>query len=90
MPNGVEHMDTWIKDIAVIHYNELTPEEIKRDTETVDGKFYELPPIKLIWIKLWSNTIAGGQEWGTLRPHNPEKFLYYSGLIGREVAIEIK
>lgn len=90
MPNGVEHLSTWIKDVAVIEYDQLTEEEIRIDTETVDGKFYQLPKMRLIWIKLWSDTIDGGKEWGTMRPYNPEKFQYYKSLIGQQVGIIIK
>lgn len=89
MPQGVEYTETWIKDIALIDYKDLTPEEIKQDTETIDGQFYELPKTRLIWIKLWSTTINGGHEWATLRRYTPDKYKYYSGLVGKEVKIVI-
>lgn len=74
---------TYIKDIAIIDYKDLTPEEIKLDTETVDGQFYELPKTRLIWIKLWSEF----GEWGTLRRYTPEKYKYYRSHVGEEVRI---
>lgn len=89
MPPMVELLDTSIKDIAVINYKDLTSEEIIKDTETVDGKFYFLPKTKLIWIKLWSITINGGFEWGTMRMYTNQKFLYYKSLIGKRVNIQI-
>jgi hypothetical protein len=76
---------TFIKDIALIDYTDLTPEEIKLDTETRDGQFYPLPKTKLIWIKLWTE----GHEWGTLRRYTPDKYEYYSNLVGEEVHIEV-
>jgi hypothetical protein len=76
---------TYLKDIAVIDYKDLTAEEIKKDTETVDGKFYALPKTRLIWLRLWTE----GHEWGTMRRFTPEKFKYYSGLVGQEVHVEI-
>lgn len=89
MPHGVEFLETWIKDIALIEYKDLTPEEIEKDTETVSGVFYQLPKTKLIWIKLWTPTINDGHEWGTLRRYTPEKFEYYSKLVGQQVKIAI-
>lgn len=90
MPDGVEYLETWIKDIALTDYRNLTPEEIRQDTETVDGLFFNLPHTKLIWIKLWSVTINGGHEWATMRRYTPEKFKYYSGLVGEQVKISIE
>jgi RecA-family ATPase len=89
MPEGVELLDTWIKEVATVDYSELTEEEIKQDTETVDGKFYQLPKTKLIWLTLWSETITGSHIWGTLRRWTPQKFDYYKGLKGQRVKIEI-
>lgn len=76
---------TYIKDVAVVNYEELTEAEIKQDTETVDGKFYALPKTRLIWIKLWSE----GKEWGTMRRWTVEKYKYYRSLVGQQVKIEI-
>lgn len=90
MPHGVEHLDTWIKDIRMIHYDDLTKDELKKDTETVDGKFYELPHYSLIRIGLWTDTINGAFEWATMRPYNYEKLKYYEKLVGKQVKIEIK
>ena len=89
MPEGVEYLDTWIKDVAVVDYAELTEEEIEQDTAIVSGGNYPLPKTRLIWLKLWSETIDGGFEWGTLRRFTPQKFDYYSGLSGQQVKIEI-
>ncbi len=90
MPYGVQHLDTWIKDVAIIDYNRLTPQQIKFDTETIDGSFYELPKTKLIWVKLWSDTINGGYECGTMRRYTPQKWDYYSRLVGQQVKIVIE
>ena len=76
---------TFIKDIAVIDFGNLTPEQIERDTETVDGKYYQLPQTRLIWIKLWSEY----GEWATLRRFTPEKYKYYREHVGQEVHIAI-
>lgn len=84
MPDSLAH--TYLKDLAVIHYNDLTPEEIKEDTETVDCQFYQLPKTKLIWLKLWTE----GKEWGTIRRWTPEKFDYYSSHVGEEVRIVVE
>lgn len=90
MPLGVEHLDTWINDIALIDFKNLTLEQIKQDTETVDGQFYELPKTKLICIKLWTVTINGAHIWATMRRWTPEKEIYYRGLKGKEVNIVIE
>lgn len=80
---------TYIQDIALIDYKNLTKEEIALDTETMAGEFYPLPKTKLIWIKLRSVFADGWQDWGTMRRHTPAKFKYYSGLVGEQVRIEI-
>jgi hypothetical protein len=90
MPEGVELLETFIKDIALINHSQLTLEERKKDTETIDGQFYNLPRGILIWIKLYSVTINGGQEWGTMRRYTKEKFEYYKGLIGQQVKIIVE
>jgi len=89
MPDGVEYLDTWIKDIAVVDYNDLTPEQIENDTAIVKGGNYPLPQTRLIWIKLWSVTINGWFEWATMRRYTPEKYRYYSSIVGEQVKIEI-
>jgi hypothetical protein len=90
MPKGVLYKSTYIKDIAVIDYKDLTEAQIKEDTETISGEFYQLPKTKLIWIKLWTTDIEhGGKEWGTMRRYTPQKFDYYQSLIGKEVKILI-
>jgi len=89
MPLGVEKLSTWIKDIALIDYKDLSEEQIKLDTETVTGEFYALPKTRLIWIKLWTIGMKKDAEWTTLRRYTPEKFDYYSTLVGQEVKIEI-
>lgn len=84
MPKVLE--PTFITEIRKVHFNDLTPEFIKADTETVNGDFYTLPPIMLIIIELWTN----GIKWQTIRPWNEEKEKYYKSLRGQEVKIEIK
>lgn len=90
MPDGVEHLETWIKSLEAVEYQDLTPEEIKHDTETVDGQFYELPKTKLIRINLYSVTINGGFEWATMRRWTPQKWEYYEGLLGQQIQIVIE
>lgn len=89
MPEQVELLETWVKDITRIHYSELTPSEIEEDVTTVDGKEYQLPKTHLIWIKLWTSTINGGHEWATMRRWTPDKARYYQSLVGQQVKIEI-
>lgn len=89
MPQGVELCDTWLKDIALIDYSELTPEEIEQDTAIVGGGNYPLPHMRLIWLKLWTDCFPEPKEWGTMRPYNQGKFDYYKSLIGQQVKIEI-
>ncbi len=89
MPDNVEHLETWIKDIGVVRYFDLTEEQIKEDTETVKGTFYSLPKTTLLWIQLYTDTINGAVEWGTLRRYTPEKWQYYKEIVGKQVRIEI-
>src|SRR5947207_11113197 len=89
MPSGVEFLDTWIKDISLVEFKDLSAEYLKLDTETVDGEFYDLPRGKLIWIKLYSDALPKPVEWATLRRYTPEKFEYYSKLVGQNVNIKI-
>lgn len=90
MPEGVEYLHTYVKAVDLVDYKELTPEQVKTYTETVDGQFYQLPHDTLIVVHLWSETINGGFEWATMRRFTPWKFEYYRGLRGQEVNIEIK
>ena len=83
MPAKLE--PTYIKEIKVMHSKGLTPEFIKYDTETVDGKFYQLPFGMVIIISLWTN----GEAWTTVRRWTKEKEKYYRGLVGQEIKIEI-
>lgn len=87
MPSNWETGLTYIKDIALVNYQDLTEEQIKQDTETIDGKFYPLPQTRLIWIKLWTVGMKPSDSWQTLRRYTPEKFDYYSKLVGHEVKI---
>ncbi len=90
MPHGVEWLDTWIKDVSVIDYSQLTEEQIKLDTETMDGKFYPLTQGRLIWIKLYSDSLPKPTEWGTLRPFKKEKFKIYKNLFVQKIKNFIK
>lgn len=90
MPANVEKVSTFIKDVAIIDYNQLTPEQIEEDTVTVDGNHYPLPRTRLIWIKLWTIGMQKHAVWTTLRRWTPQKFEYYSGLVGHEVKIVIE
>lgn len=90
MPIGVEYLKTWIQSVIVIDYKDLTEDQIKQDTETIDGKFYQLPQTRLINIILWSETIHGGKSWGTMRRWTSEKWDYYKHLVGQQVQIKIE
>lgn len=87
---GIEYLETWIKEVAVVEYEHLTAAEIKEDTETTGGEFYELPKTRLIKISLWSDTINGGKSWATMRRWTPQKYQYYKGLVGQQVKIVIE
>ncbi len=76
---------TYIHNVTKIHYNDLTEEEIEKDTAISDGGNYNLPQMWLIKIELWTQ----GQAWSTMRPFNPEKMKYYQSLIGFEIKVEI-
>lgn len=90
MPPGVEYLETWITDVILKDYVQLTPHEIKQDTETVDGQFYKLPETTLIVITLWSNCLPKPVTWKTMRRWTKEKYEYYKSLKGQQVKIEIK
>jgi hypothetical protein len=44
----------------------------------------------LIWIKLYTDTLDGPYEWGTIKRFTQEKFDYYKSLLGHQVKITIK
>ena len=90
MPHGVEFCDTWIMSVKVLDYADLTDEEIKMDTETVDGEFYVLPKTKLIWIDLFTDCLPTATKWQTIRRWTPEKERYYRSIVGQEVKIVIE
>ena len=77
---------TFLKGVRIRHYNELTEDFIKLDTETVDGKFYPLPKTKLLILDLWTD----GGCWHTCRPWNKQKEEYYRSLIGKKVRIVVE
>ena len=87
MPALVEHCETFIKSIEQVHYNDLTAEEIEKDTAITTGGNYTLPHMQLIRITLWTATIHGGKEWATLRPWTKDKEAYYRGLLGQQIKI---
>lgn len=77
---------TFLKGVRLKHYNELTEDFIKLDTETVDGKFYQLPKTQLLILDLWSE----GTYWHTVRRWTSEKEKYYRSLVGQEVKIVVE
>lgn len=77
---------TFLKSVRVKHYNELTEEFILKDTETVDGQFYQLPKTQLLILDLWTE----GEYWHTVRRWTPEKEKYYRSLVGQEVKIVVE
>lgn len=97
MPAGVDDMISWITEVKLIDYKDLTPEDIKRDTETIDGEFYQLPKTKLIEIVIMSaqsynketDYVTGAQFWATMRRYTPQKYEYYKSLVKQEIKIEL-
>lgn len=84
--------ETFIKDVGVIDFKDLTLAQIAEDTEIVGGGFYQLPKSRLIWVKLWTTTPAGtaeGKEWMTYRRFTEKNIEYYTSLIGESVEIVI-
>lgn len=96
MPHGVEYLETFVEDVSFVHYRDLTADEILKDTETVDGQFYQLPKTYLIRIRLWTPCYdmetreSVAWKWTTMRPYTPEEFEYYKKLIGQQVGILIE
>ena len=76
---------TYLKGVRLKHYNDLTEDFIREDTETVDGSFYDLPKTHLLILDLWTE----GKYWTTVRRWTPEKEKYYRSLVGKEVRIEV-
>lgn len=84
MPKSFE--GTVIHSVKVQNTKGLTDEFIKYDTETVDGKYYQLPSGMVMIIHLNTN----GHMWTTVRSWNPRKEKYYKELVGQEVAILVE
>lgn len=84
MPKNLK--GTYLVDVVRTHYNKLTPEFIREDTETVDGKLYQLPRTELIILKLYTD----GRIWQTVRRYTAEKYEYYYAIQGLEVEIVIQ
>lgn len=86
MPAGVTTFcESFVCNVEVKHYTDLTPEFIKQDTE-YDGGFYELPKAKLLIITIFTE----GVKWTTVRRWTEDKEKYYRGLLGKEVHINIE
>lgn len=76
---------TYIKGVYVCEYANLSPDQIADDTETDDGRHYQLPQSRLICIDFWSEY----GTWSTMRRFTPEKYKYYLEHLGQEVNIAI-
>jgi hypothetical protein len=89
MPSGIQYLETFVSSVRITEYSKLTPEEIKEDTETIQGTFFDLPQGSLIEINLWT---AGFQAhaWKTYRRYSPEKYDFYKSLVGEQVGIKIE
>lgn len=86
MPAGVATFcESFVCGIEVTHYNDLTPDFIKQDTE-YEGGFYPLPKGKLLVITIFTE----GVKWTTVRRWTEKKEKYYIGLLGKEVHIIIE
>ena len=77
---------TYLKGLRIKHYDDLTEDFIRKDTEIVDGTFYKLPKTKLMILDLWT----AGKYWTTVRPWNRQKEEYYQSLLGQEVRIVVE
>lgn len=55
MPPDIESSRTLISNVVRSEYSELSKDFIKKDTETIDGKFFWLPRGPLIIIYLWTD-----------------------------------
>ena len=94
MPADVELYESFVRSVEIKHYNDLTSEFIKYDTE-YDGGFYPLPKTKLLIVVIWSGrkiseTEREATEWTTVRRWTLEKERWYKSLIDKEVNIIIK
>lgn len=89
MPYGVEYLTTWVTDVKVVELRDLTPEQIKNNTQTIQGLSYPLSIGRKIVVCLWSDAIPQPIQWQTIRSWDDGKELYYKSLIGEEVKIEI-
>jgi hypothetical protein len=89
MPEHVTYLQTYVTEVLATHYDDLSEEFIRLDTEYAGG-YYDLPKTKLLIIELWSDTINGGHRWQTVRPWTKQKEEYYRSLRGQQVKIEIK
>jgi len=90
MPYGIHLLETWVKDIGVIEYADIPESERLADTERTDGTHYQLPTGKLIWVKFWSVTALGGEEWITYRRFTQENYDILKQAPGHEVKVIIK
>lgn len=85
MPAGVTTFcESFVCGVEVKHYNNLTPDFIKQDTE-YEGGFYQLPKANLLIITIFTE----GVKWTTVRRWTEEKEKYYRGILGKEVKIII-
>ena len=74
--------------IFKIHYKDLSKVFISYDTEIFGTlEFYKLPKTDLLVLFFISK---GEDAFTTIRRWTPEKFDYYSKLVGQEVKIEIE
>ena len=91
MPENTEN--TILLEVLKAHYPDLSPEFRVYDTQYGSG-YYPLPKADLIILLLVSYTSnAGGgfneALWTTIRRATPEKEVYYRGLRGKKIEIEI-
>lgn len=88
MPKELEDFNTYLIQIFVIDYKELSESFIEYDTTYADSSSmaqYELPKTKLLVLLL----LTSDHLWTTVRRWTPRKEQYYRGLIGQEIQINV-
>ena len=89
MPHGVEYCETWVYGIKVVDLEDLSGEEVRQDTERIDGTFYRLDPGRYIVVELFTDCLPEPMRWRTIRRWTLDSDRYYRGLVGKIVKIEI-
>lgn len=88
----IDNYDTILLEVFKVEYKDLS-ERFKQYDTLIQGQnpfylesYYALPQTALIVLLLKTDK----QVWTTVRRWTPEKEVYYRGLRGQEVKIEVK